>query len=176
MYLNCKINHRTFVMNNALYVASPLGFSEAGNYFMKNQLFPLIQKLGYDIIDPWTLTNFVLIEKVLQMEYGPEKKKAWQELNPLIGENNRKGIEKSRGVLAVLDGVDVDSGTASEIGYAAALGKPVLGYRGDFRLAADNDGSIVNLQVEYFTRMHGGTIVTSLSDLEKSLPLVFPIK
>jgi nucleoside 2-deoxyribosyltransferase len=58
----------------------------------------------------------------------------------------------------------VDSGTASEIGYACAKGKPILGYRGDFRLSADNEGSMVNLQVEHFIRQSGGDIVTSLAD------------
>lgn len=33
---------------------------------------------------------------------------------------------------AVLDGVDVDSGTAWEIGYAYARGKPIIGLRTDF--------------------------------------------
>ena len=63
----------------------------------------------------------------------------------LVGERSRKMIESSDGVLAVLDGTDVDSGTASEIGYAFALGKKILGYRGDFRLMGDNPGSTVNL-------------------------------
>jgi nucleoside 2-deoxyribosyltransferase len=67
-------------------------------------------------------------------------------------------------VFAILDGVDVDSGTAAEIGYAFAKGKPILGYRGDFRLSADNEGSIVNLQVEYFIRQSGGDIVTNVAD------------
>ena len=65
-------------------------------------------------------------------------------------------------VLAVLDGTDVDSGTAAEIGYAFAKGRPILGYRGDFRLSADNEGSTVNLQVEYFITASGGTIFTSV--------------
>ena len=43
-------------------------------------------------------------------------------------------------------------------------GKPILGYRGDLRLAADNEGASVNLQVEYFIRQSGGDIVTSLAD------------
>ena len=42
--------------------------------------------------------------------------------------------------MAVLDGTDVDSGTAAEIGYAFARGKLIVGYRGDFRLSADNEG------------------------------------
>jgi nucleoside 2-deoxyribosyltransferase len=69
----------------------------------------------------------------------------------------------------VLDGTDVDSGTAAEIGYAFAKGKPILGYRGDFRLAADNEGGVVNLQVEYFIRASGGDIITKLDGLAGAL-------
>ena len=54
--------------------------------------------------------------------------------------------------------------TAAEIGYALAKGKPIVGYRGDFRLSADNEGSIVNLQVEYFIRQSGGDIIAALAD------------
>lgn len=36
-------------------------------------------------------------------------------------------------VLALVDGSDADSGVAFEIGYARALGKPVLGVRTDYR-------------------------------------------
>ena len=71
--------------------------------------------------------------------------------------------------MAVLDGVDVDSGTAAEIGYAFARGKLIVGYRGDFRLSADNEGSVVNLQVEYFIRESGGTIVERYQDLADAL-------
>jgi nucleoside 2-deoxyribosyltransferase len=63
----------------------------------------------------------------------------------------------------------VDSGTAAEIGYAFARGKRIVGYRGDFRLSADNEGSTVNLQVEYFIRESGGTIITKIIDLESAL-------
>ena len=59
-------------------------------------------------------------------------------------------IETSAGILAQLDGVDVDSGTASEIGYGSALNLFICGVRSDFRLSSDNEGTRVNLQVEYF--------------------------
>lgn len=160
-------------MAKGIYVASPLGFSEAGRLFMSEQIFPLITAAGFDIIDPWTLTPAHLIAEVTAMPYGPEKRAAWQKLNPLIGQNNMTGIDRSIGLLAVLDGVDVDSGTASEIGYAAAQGKPILGYRGDFRLSADNDGSMVNLQVEYFIRKNGGNIVTAIADVKDELTRIF---
>lgn len=56
-----------------------------------------------------------------------------------------EGVDDSDLVVAILDGVDVDSGTAWEIGYAYAKGKPVIGLRTDFRELSDG---IVNLMVE----------------------------
>jgi len=61
--------------------------------------------------------------------------------------------------------VDVDSGTAAEIGYAYALGKRCYGLRTDFRLAGDNPGSIVNLQVQYFIEASGGSVQTTIEGL-----------
>ena len=74
----------------------------------------------------------------------------------------------------MLDGTDVDSGTAAEIGYAFAKGKRIVGYRGDFRLSADNEGSLVNLQVEYFIHASGGRIVSSIKQLAPALQRAFP--
>ena len=42
-------------------------------------------------------------------------------------------LNKCDMVVALLDGADVDSGVAFEIGYARGLGKPVLGVRTDYR-------------------------------------------
>ena len=99
--------------------------------------------------------------------------KALEKMNYTIGENNDKAINISTGLFAILDGVDVDSGTASEIGYGVGLGKPVLGYRGDFRLSSENEGSIVNMQVEYFIKKSGGKIITQIEELQKELKLLF---
>lgn len=49
-------------------------------------------------------------------------------------------------VIACLDGDDVDSGTALEVGVAYALGKPIIGYRTDFR-GSEADG--VNAMLRY---------------------------
>jgi nucleoside 2-deoxyribosyltransferase len=152
-----------------IYMASPLGFSEVGRAFYNGTLIPEVKRLGFEVIDPWVLTDQAKIDAVLKLPYGQEKRDAWRRLNPEIGGNNRAGIDRADMVLAVLDGVDVDSGTAAEIGYAFAKGKPILGYRGDFRLSADNDGSIVNLQVEYFIRQSGGDIITALANLAPAL-------
>ena len=148
-----------------IYIASPLGFSETSRGFYHVRLLPLVREYGFEVLDPWDIGIEIP---------GPEaEKKAWERFNMLVGKRNREAIESSDGVLAVLDGTDVDSGTASEIGYAFALGKKILGYRGDFRLTGDNPGSTVNLQVEYFIRKSGGTIVRSIEELAGTLGDVF---
>jgi nucleoside 2-deoxyribosyltransferase len=152
-----------------VYVASPLGFSEVGRLFYYSQLVPVLRNLGCEILDPWTLTPQTKIDAVLSMPYGPERKKAWEKLDAEIGGNNKAALARADIVFAVLDGVDVDSGTAAEIGCAFALEKKILGYRGDFRLAGDNDGAIVNLQVEYFIRASGGDIVTTFDAVPGAL-------
>jgi nucleoside 2-deoxyribosyltransferase len=157
-----------------LYVAGPLGFSEAGREFYDKTLVRLITSRGYQVLDPWKLTEQHRIDRVRRMRYGPKKRDAWRALNPKIAENNRRAIDRSDGLVAVLDGVDVDSGTAAEIGYAFAKGKRIVGYRGDFRLSADNEGSMVNIQVEYFIRASGGTITSNSNDLADVLRQVFP--
>lgn len=98
------------------------------------------------------------------MEYGKKKRDAWKELNKEIGDNNRRAIDQCDCILAVLDGTDVDSGVATEIGYGFAAGKKIIGYRGDFRLSADNEGATVNLQVEYFIERSGGRIADNIDD------------
>jgi nucleoside 2-deoxyribosyltransferase len=128
-----------------IYAAGPLGFSEAGRAFYDTRVIPELSRLGHEVLDPWTLTDSRKIDAVRTMPYGEARRDAWRQLNVEIG-------------------VDVDSGTAAEIGYAFAKGKPIVGYRGDFRLSADNEGSIVNLQVEYFIRQSGGDIIAALAD------------
>ncbi len=46
-------------------------------------------------------------------------------------------LQRASVVVAVLDGPDVDSGTAWECGYATSLGIPVVGLRTDWRPAED---------------------------------------
>ncbi len=160
------------IMSKKLYIASPFGFSEAGRSYMYGTVIPVIADLGYEIIDPWQLTSKELIMEVTAMPFGVEKRNRWKEVNRVIATNNTKALRQCDGIFAILDGVDVDSGTASEIGFAAALGKPIVGYRGDFRLSADNEGSKVNLQVQHFIEMNG-TVITELSCIAQALKKVF---
>ena len=159
-----------------IYIASPLGFSETTRDFYAARLVHKIEELGHHVLDPWKLTDSQKIEAVWKLPYGADRRDKWKRLNVEIGDNNRKAIDGCDAVLAVLDGADVDSGTASEIGYAFAKGKTIIGYRSDFRLSADNEGCIVNLQVEYFIRKSGGEIFCEIANLPATLSKVLKVQ
>jgi nucleoside 2-deoxyribosyltransferase len=127
------------------YVASPYGFSEATlGYYAA--LLDLVRRAGIQPLDPWAGgSSFVEADAVPP---GPDRVAAFRAVNHSIAERNLELIRSADVVLAILDGTDVDSGVAAEIGYAAALGKTVLGVRLDTRRTGDNEGSVVNLQVE----------------------------
>jgi len=152
-----------------VYIAGPLGFEAAGRDFLYGKVVPVLDSAGFGVLDPWKLTDAGRIERVAMMQYGQKKRKAWQDLNIEIGANNYRAIRECDGIAAFLDGSDVDSGTAAEIGCGFAMGKPIVGYRNDIRQTGDNEGAVVNLQVEYFIRASGGSIVDNLNDLTKEL-------
>lgn len=148
------------------YIAGPLGFSEAGRSFYYQKFLPFIESLGFEILDPWRMTADTVIKRDRSL---PPNRENWEKRNRDIGEKNETFIKECDIVIATLDGSDVDSGTAAEIGYAAALGKPIFGYRGDFRQAGENEATIVNLQVEHFIYKNGGVIVETYTDLHPHL-------
>lgn len=152
-----------------VYLASPYGFAECTKDFMYNKLIPSIEEVGYSVINPWDLTPESEFKKVNSIKDCKKRLKELKRLNNLIGKRNVNAIKKADGVIAVLDGVDVDSGVASEIGYGFGLGKWIIGYRNDFRNAGDNEASIANLQVVYFILSSGGYFVNSLNNMQKLL-------
>lgn len=116
--------------------------------------------------NPWDETSFAhAFMEIGKIDSVSERVQKLADINRQIGHLNREAIDHCDALFAVLDGVDVDSGTAAEIGYAFARGKYICGLRTDFRLAGDNSGSIVNLQVEYFITQSGGLIVKTSDEL-----------
>jgi nucleoside 2-deoxyribosyltransferase len=154
-----------------VYVASPLGFTPAGRRYNEEDVLPALAGAGLESVDPWTLTPEVdaALAAALVLADGPDRLTSLAEVDRRIGEANAALIREVDGMLAVLDGTDVDSGTAAEVGFASALGKVIVGLRTDLRRTGDNDGAIVNLQVEYFIRATGGPIVTDLADAVSAL-------
>ncbi len=66
----------------------------------------------------------------------------------IIMQKDRAAIDNCEVVVALLDGAQVDDGTAWEIGYAYAKGVPVIGIRTDFRNAGDTQNGRVNAMIE----------------------------
>lgn len=151
-----------------VYFASPLGFAASTQAFM-DELERGLTDAGLTVLNPW------------KGDFGPRfaaadahtdrsaHAKALHEVNMAVGAANARMIQECDAVVAVLDGVDVDSGTASEIGYAFGLGKRAYGLRTDSRLAGDNAGALVNLQVQYFIEASGGIATTSVDGLLRAL-------
>ena len=66
--------------------------------------------------------------------------------NRAIFDECLRGVREADIVVAVLEGEGVDSGTAMELGYALALGRPIIGLRTDFR---DGEERGMNLMVAF---------------------------
>jgi nucleoside 2-deoxyribosyltransferase len=144
-----------------IYVASPLGFTEPGRRYWAEVLRPALLAAEVRPLDPWDEAIARSYEAARGQD-GPERLRQLDSLNRSVGHRNAQMIERCVGVLAVLDGSDVDSGTAAEVGYAAGLGRPVVGLRTDFRLSGDNEATSVNLQVAYFVALGGGRVCASV--------------
>ena len=156
----------------AVYVASPLGFSEPGRHYLERVLHPRLTAAGWSVLDPWHDPTGALAT-TLALPAGPERRTALVRMSRAIGERNRTLLAAAAAVLAVLDGPDVDSGTAAEVGWAAARRIPVIGWRSDFRLA-DHEAAAVNLQVEDFILVSGGRLATTLDDAITALAALRP--
>jgi nucleoside 2-deoxyribosyltransferase len=156
-----------------IYVASPLGFTAAGRLYHDTVLIPAVRAAGFAPLDPWAVDAEILRVFALDRE-DPERTLRLPATNRAVGRRNAELIRRAAGMLAVLDGTDVDSGTAAEIGYGAALGRPVVGLRMDLRASGDNEATLVNLQVEWFVLESGGQLATGLDEAIAALTTIVP--
>lgn len=80
-----------------------------------------------------------------------------------IFENDRDAIDRCDVVVASLNGVATDDGTAWELGYAYARGKTIIGLHTDWRRRFDHE--VVNLMMECSM----DRLVRSLEELDEAL-------
>lgn len=80
-----------------------------------------------------------------------------------IFDNDRSAIDRCSLVVANLNGVTTDDGTAWEIGYAVGIGRPVIGLFTDWRRRFLDE--VVNLMIEHSVEL----IVRSLDELDGEL-------
>ena len=117
-------------MKKKVYIAGPL-FSEAERSY-NLRIDTLCRELGFDTFLP-------------------------QRDAPVLGADNKdevfyaelKANSEADLIVANLDGVDVDSGTAWELGYAVAQHKQVIGIHTDWRCYSACEA--VNLMIEHST-------------------------
>lgn len=158
-----------------LYLAGGYGFSEMGSMAIKS-IETVLQPI-FSVYNPFIESTMLgnqsaAIDQQLKSPMASiDRQKLFGqlvEINRQIGAENAKHIRDSDVILAILDGLDMDSGTCAEIGYAFGLGKRIFGYRSDFRNAGENVASIVNLQVQYFIEASGGKIFRSIHELKEA--------
>jgi hypothetical protein len=98
-----------------VFVSSGLGFTFPGRAFLSRTLHPMLTGNGFELLDQWA------------------SERAAQPDRSTVAASNVQLLLAADAVLAILDGPDIDSGTAAEIGFASAAGTPVVGYRTDVR-------------------------------------------
>jgi nucleoside 2-deoxyribosyltransferase len=59
-----------------VYLAGPLGFSEAGKAFMNDRLIPLLEAAGVEVLNPWAST---VLDEILKLPYGEKKRRLLEE-------------------------------------------------------------------------------------------------
>jgi nucleoside 2-deoxyribosyltransferase len=101
-----------------IYLAAPL-FSQLERQWNRDLAGRLERQLGCSVMLP--------------QEFGAGEREGPGWHNGELFRQCVEGVERCDAMVAVLDGADADSGTAFEMGYAYALGKPMVGLRTDFR-------------------------------------------
>jgi nucleoside 2-deoxyribosyltransferase len=137
-----------------------LGFTEAGRDYYARVYLPALAAVVQPV-DPWGLTPAGEIAAAID-------EGRLTQLLSAIGARNTEALRSCELLAAYLDGQELDSGTAAELGYGAALGLTCFALRTDLRQAGE-EGAACNLQVEAFVRDSGGAIVGSLDELVAAL-------
>lgn len=130
--------------NPRAYIAGPL-FDEGERWFIE-KVDSLVSEAGF--------TTF------LPHRDNPPKT---QDNIDLIFANDKNGIDTADIVVANLNGLTTDDGTAWEIGYAYANGKYIIGLHTDWRSRFQHE--VVNLMIQCSINV----LVRSLDELDSEL-------
>ncbi|MBR9691908.1 hypothetical protein GOV06_03915 [Candidatus Woesearchaeota archaeon] len=159
-----------------IYLANPLGFSLELEKPALDNLIGLLEGVQVEGIEVKVIEPFAENEKYLPQitpnESYKEHERKWDEFNDQVYENNKQLMAQSHMMVAILNGADVDSGVASEVAKYSLAGKPVIGYRDDFRLGENIASRGINLEVKGSVKeaikKSGGQIVGGLDHLVKT--------
>ena len=129
-----------------VYVAGPL-FDEGERWFIE-KVDALVQECGFDTFLPHRDNPPKTADNVR-----------------LIFENDKAGIDRCDVVVANLNGIMTDDGTAWEMGYAFALDKYIIGLYTDWRARFPAPDEVVNLMMQCSM----DRLVRSLDELRTAL-------
>lgn len=118
-----------------VYLAGPL-FSHADQAWHRAAKSRIEAETGHTVIWP-----FELFDQAEIARWGLDAPR-------VIMADCRDALAASGLMIALLDGAQVDDGTAWEVGFAHARGIPVIGIRTDFRQAGDVPGATVNAMIQ----------------------------
>jgi nucleoside 2-deoxyribosyltransferase len=128
------------------YVAGPL-FDEGERWFIE-KIDQLVQDAGFETFLPHRDNPPKTAENVGE-----------------IFLNDKGGIDRCQVVVANLNGIMTDDGTAWEMGYAYAHNKFIIGLFTDWRARFPNGNEVVNLMMQCSIN----TLVRSLDELDIAL-------
>lgn len=129
-----------------VYVAGPL-FDEGERWFIE-KVDQLVRYAGFDTFLP-------------HRDNPPKTHDNVRE----IFENDKAGVDRCQVVVANLNGITTDDGTAWEMGYAFAKGKYTIGLYTDWRARFPNTTEVVNLMMQCSM----DRLVRSLDELDAAL-------
>jgi nucleoside 2-deoxyribosyltransferase len=112
-----------------IYLATSL--FDAGSREHAERLARAISTLGHRVYYPWRDAG--------DQFYSRLHGEGTNEWCAAVFSENIAALRRCSFVVAILDGADVDSGVAWEVGFVHALGKRVIGLRSDFRVHAKPD-------------------------------------
>jgi nucleoside 2-deoxyribosyltransferase len=82
---------------------------------------------------------------------------------------NTHALDQCNIMVAILDGPQVDDGTAWEMGFHFSRGRKIIGIRTDFRKAGETNSSKVNAMIERSCQEIVGSLDDLISALEEIL-------
>ena len=114
-----------------IYLAGPL-FSEAHRMWAKKVKKEIEKDQKFSVYWP-----------------GEDKIDDIENISQHIFESCSKALDDCEILVAILDGAQIDDGTAWEIGYFYGKGKrDIIGIRTDFRQAGETESSLMNAMIE----------------------------
>ena len=149
-----------------IYLANNFGFAETTQRELE-RIKCLLSK-NYIVLEPFYESRDIVDRymPLIQREKNIDRvKELYRKMSLEIGKRNVELMNISDYMVAILDGDLIDEGVASEIGYFYSLERPIYALKTDFRIAGDNIGVLVNLQVQYFIEDSGGRIFESVGAL-----------